>query len=191
MELSDIVGQVFGRLTVVEHSRTERYANPKYQRIDYFYLCRCQCGETAVVKRNDLRANHTKSCGCLKLRRGGKHHSWTGHGDISGRMWASIRSKAKSRGLTFEITIEDAWKQFQAQSGCCCLTGWPLEMKGTKARNWNDKTASLDRVDNTKGYTPDNIQWLHKDVNWMKGSFTTDRFIVLCQAITEHRGEQR
>ncbi len=64
----------------------------------------------------------------------------------------------------------------------CALTDLPLNFH-TKHKN-----ASLDRIDNTKGYTIDNIQWVHKDINWMKGTFTQDQFIELCGSVGNYQG---
>lgn len=55
-------GQVFGRLTVLEKSA------PPTEYTAYkgsWYRCRCQCGNTVVVRRSSLVAGDTKSCGCL------------------------------------------------------------------------------------------------------------------------------
>ena len=37
--------------------------------------------------------------------------------------------------------------------------------------------ASLDRIDSSIGYTLDNIQWLHNDVNISKWEFSVDKFV--------------
>lgn len=38
-------------------------------------------------------------------------------------------------------------------------------------------TASLDRIDSTKGYIHGNLQWIHKDLNQMKSNRTQDEFL--------------
>lgn len=48
------------------------------------------------------------------------------------------------------------------------------------------QTASLDRKDSLKGYTIDNIQWLHKDVNQMKRNYSEEYFINTCLKIAEN-----
>jgi hypothetical protein len=53
----DLVGKIFGRLTVIEYSHTK--GNRPYWR------CLCGCGKTTVVDRGHLKYGHTKSCGCL------------------------------------------------------------------------------------------------------------------------------
>jgi hypothetical protein len=54
-----------------------------------------------------------------------------------------------------------------------------------------DKTASLDRIDSSKGYITGNLQWLHKDINWMKNSFSQEDFIKLCRDVTRYQKSSR
>jgi hypothetical protein len=49
-----------------------------------------------------------------------------------------------------------------------------------------EHTASLDRIDSSKGYCEDNVQWVHKDINRMKNTFDQDYFISLCKLIAEN-----
>lgn len=58
----------------------------------------------------------------------------------------------------------------------CNLSGVELEFDKTNS-------ASLDRIDNTKGYTLENVQWVHKDINRMKNVFSQDYFIDMCHRI--------
>lgn len=55
----DLVGQKFGRLTVLSmsdiHNDSCKYWN-----------CICDCGNTAVVSGSSLRLGRTRSCGCLR-----------------------------------------------------------------------------------------------------------------------------
>jgi hypothetical protein len=54
---ADLTGQVFGPLRVV------RFAYPKRPS----WECECSCGTTGViVAAENLRAGHTRSCGCLR-----------------------------------------------------------------------------------------------------------------------------
>lgn len=187
MDVSDIIGKRFEKLEVVEFLRSELMrTNPKV-RYRYVYLCKCECGKTKEVSRDYLLLGQTKSCGCLKQRKGKESKSWNGCGDISGRMWYSILEKAKQRNLDVEIDINDAWEKYESQGGKCAMTGWSISLSSNKG-SYKFKTASLDRIDNSKGYTKENIQWLHKDVNWMKGRFDSDRFKEICKAVTEYKG---
>jgi len=41
----------------------------------------------------------------------------------------------------------------------------------------------MDRIDNDLGYTKENIQWVHKDVNAMKSNFKEKYFLKICKLI--------
>jgi len=56
----DLVGQVFGRLTVQELDATL-----SQDRKRSWWVCKCECGQETTVSATDLRKGHTKSCGCL------------------------------------------------------------------------------------------------------------------------------
>lgn len=56
MDRGDLIGAVFGRLTVVGRDNSGR---------DLRWLCRCECGATTAVYRTNLQQGVTASCGCL------------------------------------------------------------------------------------------------------------------------------
>ena len=190
----DIINSKIGLLTIKKLSKTvaKKYKTSntlakhtrEFTQNRYFYLCLCECGNKKEIRRENLMTKgHTRSCGCLKNIFGKNNKGWTGFGDISGGWWKSIIGKAKYRNLDFFITIEDGWKLFQKQNGLCALTNLPLNLTKTKNGDYV-RTASLDRINNDKGYIKGNVQWVHKDINWMKGTFTQTQFIKLCKLVT-------
>ncbi len=70
------------------------------------------------------------------------------------------------------------------QNHTCALSGVPIALNHTK-----DFTASLDRIDSTKPYDIENVQWLHKDINKMKHNLNQARFIELAELIARHKGD--
>ncbi len=180
----DIIGKRFGELVVQKFLRKKAYI----RRNSYTYLCLCSCGKKVELVRSNLTTEHTRSCGCLKKIVGPKNKCWAGHGEISGRHWSSIKNHAKSRKLGFKITIKDAWKQFEKQNRKCALTGQSLVF-GDSQKEGTNKTGSLDRIDSTKGYDVNNIQWVHKIVNWMKSDLSEEKFIDLCTMVAKYKGK--
>jgi hypothetical protein len=49
-------------------------------------------------------------------------------------------------------------------------------------------TASLDRKDSSKGYTKDNVQWIHKTINFMKGQMSDQEFVSWCKLVCTNTG---
>lgn len=94
--------------------------------------------------------------------------------------WFDVKKRsAKDRGYSWDITIEDVWAMYVEQDKKCALSGADIgwSKKGMTA------TASIDRIDNTEGYLLENVQLLHKDVNFMKHHFDQDYFIEVCAKI--------
>lgn len=62
----DLIGQEYGKLTVVGLDHIKRSTR--------YWECRCDCGNTTVVREGNLTHGITRSCGCLKKEnaKGGK-----------------------------------------------------------------------------------------------------------------------
>lgn len=169
MKKIEMVGKIFGKLTVISNIEEGKYAK---------FLCKCECGNYKEVYGTHLRQLKTQSCGCLRKVDG-----------ITGDMWykivsSSIKRRIKRSKLDFNITKEYVNNLFIEQEGKCKLSGVPI----TLPKYWNDKTftASLDRIDSNIGYIEGNVQWVHKDVNIMKNVFPEDLFIHFCKLINEN-----
>lgn len=180
-KIEDLTGREFGLLKVLEFSEIRKGQGS-------FWLCECKCGNIKPMSRAVLVNKRAKTCGCKCNRYGQKDVGWTGHGQITGWFWTHIKRGATSRPtpVEFNLTIEYAWQKFLEQDGKCALSGLLLEfeMKFSDAKN---RTASLDRIDSTKGYIEGNVQWVHKDINKMKWNYPEEKFIEFCKLVAEYR----
>lgn len=167
-----LLNNKFTRLTVKKWSHQDSYRHN-------FWECECDCGKITVTSTRQLKGGFTRSCGCIRKFNGSKN--WKGFGELSHSFWNRICYDAKRRGHSISITIEDAWLQFLKQNRKCSLTGMELNFGFNK--NDSNKTASLDRIDSFKGYTKENIQWVHKDINRMKQSFSELYFQELVEKV--------
>lgn len=177
----DLTGLKFGKLLVLEvHSRS-RNGHIRWK-------CRCDCGREHDVLSTHLISGKITNCGCV-LYRGRQSKLWKGYGEISGNQWGNIKRGANGtkgrRELTFNISIEDAWELYLAQNKKCAISGLDIWFRNTDTQK-HSTTASLDRINSDKGYTKDNVQWVHKDINRMKNSFNQEYFINLCKIITKN-----
>lgn len=173
----NLTGQKFGKLTVKE-------IDPNHALKKASWICHCECGQTKIVRAINLKLGHTKSCGCDTFKRTDKHASWTGYGELSGSEWSKITNGAEKRNIEITLTIEQAWKLFIKQNGKCAISGLELKLKINSSKGLS--TASLDRIDSTKGYTLENSQWVHKNINIMKNTLDQKQFVSYCYIITNN-----
>lgn len=87
--------------------------------------------------------------------------------EISSKYWSNLKHGALYRNFSFEISMEYAWSLFEKQKGLCALSGVEIEFHKS-GNHRSQQTASLDRIDSSKGYLEGNVQWIHKAIQSMK-----------------------
>jgi hypothetical protein len=178
---SDLTGQVFGHLKV-----TGMEVAPLDRRREYRAICKClNCGKkNHPVFPYHLKNGLSKSCGCLGgyRKRGEECVHYRGYKGLAKSVWTKIKRGAIRRKLDFSITMKEVWELFEKQQRKCALTGLPLVFgEGRKMGS-----ASLDRKDSGLGYTLDNVQWVHRNVNVMKYSCSQRYFLTMCRKVANN-----
>ena len=144
-KIKDLTGQKFGRLTVLGNNGDKK-------------ICLCDCGKICNVLTNHLSIGHTQSCGCLQ-----KERSSTINGLYKTRLrkiWESMHTrceceKHKCFNLYKNKKICEEWHRIpykRKQEGFLNFYNWAMN------NGYNDNL-SLDRIDNSKGYCPENCRW--------------------------------
>jgi hypothetical protein len=144
------------------------------------WICKCICGNIKSVWGCHLRSGKTFSCRVCSEH---KHK-----GRLNSKLLHHIKYRAKIRNLEFNLTKEYLYDLFYNKQKCKFnLTGYTLTISNTiEGHTKGETTASLDRIDSSKGYTEDNVQWVHKDINKMKNDLLQHQFIELCKAVANH-----
>lgn len=151
-KLIDLTGQRFGRLTVIEK------APARHSCTNAVWLCKCDCGKTTTVLGYLLRKGESQSCGCLrseylkrKMTKHGKSHTRIAHiwYEMKERCFCTTNNAYENYGGR-GISICEEWRDnFQA------FYDWAM------ANGYKDDL-SIDRIDNDKGYCPENCRWATK-----------------------------
>lgn len=173
------IGEKFNSWTVSGGRELDSYKRSQW-------LCTCACGKEKYVNEYNLVKEKTKSCGCGITIKDKRPHNWSGYEEISGWFFADKKKKAHQRNYEFEITIEEVWDLFIKQNRKCALSGMDIGFPKRYSDNPDKKeypTASIDRIDSNKGYTTDNIQWVHKHINIMKNVYSENYFIEMCRNV--------
>jgi hypothetical protein len=176
-KIDDFIDKTFELWTVVKPSHIDKKSQQ-------FWICRCRCGVEKPVRASHIIRGISK--GCSKCR--GQSNStikspfWKGGNFISSTLFTTYKIGAQNRNIEFNITLHDLEQQWNQQKGLCKYSNTIL----TLPKNTRDKTfnASLDRIDSSKGYQVDNIQWVTKEINLMKMNLTEPRFLELCKVIS-------
>ena len=176
----NLLGQRFGNLVVVEEYLPTATGLAQW-------VCLCDCDKLHITTGYYLRQGRRKSCGCLDGRlRGNKNPKWTGYKKLSGSYWHRIKQGAEARNLELSISMKYTYEILLKQNHKCALSGIDICLCDSdiqKRADLKSQTASLDRIDSSKGYIEGNVQWVHKDINRIKMNLGDDYFIKLCKMV--------
>lgn len=174
------VGERFGKLVVLSVVYGEKTnGQPRRNRLK----CTCDCGNQIIALASNIVSGKTKSCGCGEEANKkiifAPTTSLIRVGDVSLLYFNRLKTSAKQRELYFGITMEDIWSRYKAQTGTCAISGRPIFFNKICTGS-ERQTASVDRIDSTEGYYPDNIQIVHTRINKMKSNLPDDIFLGWC-----------
>lgn len=174
------IGKKQGKITVIERlDKVDKSGRP-------YWKYRCECGvEKVVLSATIFKTKNCFACREWKIPTSFNNKGFRGYGEISRTYWNSIYNGAIARNIEFNVSIEYAWHLFLEQNRKCALSGEILIFHN-RNDNRKIKTASLDRIDSSKGYQEENIQWVHKDINKIKWGLSQENFISLCEKVYKH-----
>lgn len=149
-----------------------------YKNTDGKWCSTCSgCGvEQAYTRKDHAKQSETADWQCKKCVARAKGFSTNASIGREKCLYNKFRKNANSRGIEWNVTFEDFTSAF---TGKCALTGWSISMK------YSECTASLDRIDSSRPYTPENIQWVHSMVNMCKNKYPQSKFVEMCVAVAD------
>ena len=136
--------------------------------------CLCTtCNKTEkFVYISAIKAGKSNKCAKCSAAGRGRKRKKAGYKDIPNWFWVGVIYQAEDRKIEFKLTIKDGQNQFEKQNKKCAISGEPLTFSPTKKSRRTAGNASLDRIDSSKGYTVDNVQWVTKMAQNVKQTYS-------------------
>jgi len=171
----DITGQVFGTMTVIGKSTTTD--NSKYLR----WQLECQCGGIGYATYSDLmrgRSNYCPDCRDVKA-------VWS----PVRALYASYKRNAEKSGRDFALTKG----QFSnlLDNDCFYCDSPPMQTYSKKGMRETLTYNGIDRVDNSKGYTLDNVVTACKFCNFAKNVGDAGEFELWLDRVAMSRMQRK
>jgi hypothetical protein len=142
------IGDKFGRLTVIGIGRRSPTSR------QWYWKCRCECGNEKEIMGCNIREGKSLSCGCLqKERAGDSHRTHGGSGSKLHAAWKNIKQRCRNKNNT-------AYHNYGGRGIDICEE-WANSFVAFKEALGEppSSTHSIDRIDNNKGYEPGNVRW--------------------------------
>lgn len=153
MKLEDLTGKTFNYLQVLRQG-LKRSGEP-------YWLCRCECGSEKEVRASHLKSGGTRSCGCKKgsiISAVQTKHGACRNGSSSSEYatWSDMRKRCSSE-------THQAYKDYGARGISVCERWSKFENFLADMGPRPTPDHSIDRIENDKGYSPENCKWSTKE----------------------------
>jgi len=98
-------------------------------------------------------------------------------------IWYGVRKRNMGHTLT-QANLLTVWKK---QGGRCAITNIPMTHSRLNPDHYGTN-GSVDRIDNERGYTLDNIRFVCRRINSMRGEYSDEELVKWCLLVVRNLG---
>ncbi len=165
-QMEDLTDLRFGSLIPIRVHAKKMYPCGSSE---VMWLCQCDCGNTTIVSRGNLKKGTVKSCGCSRAHAQEKFKKSNTYRRLK-RIWFGIKTRCCNKNH----------KDYPAYGGrgICVCNEWFFDFDSFYQWSLNNgykEDLSIDRICNDGNYEPDNCRWVSPKVQ--SNNKRTSRFI--------------
>jgi len=167
--------QKFGQWTVttgkvIYHERSRAYVE-----------CKCGCGNFSEVAAHHLLKGRSTRCEVCNNSIIGKGNAlnpnWQGEGFVPKTVMSKISHSAEYHHQPYTISTAYANTLYVNSTGSCAITGKDIK--------FTDNSAKMVCVNPTRGYVPNNVIWVHADIEPVLQKTSVNEFIAMCCEVAQ------
>lgn len=150
----DMKDKTFNYLKVIEREGSTKSGEATW-------LCECTCGTKKILPGSKVRNGEIKSCGCMKKELSGEKNRKHGMRKTRlYRIWQGIIQRTTNKNNSEYCDY--------GGRGIEVCTEWRSDFESFKKwsyENGYSDNLTIDRIENEKGYSPENCRWITQKNN--------------------------